>query len=46
MLAKDPTWAENKKASAKRVIELLKFGDSVSVWTVKRWIVAPVLKER
>ena len=46
MLAKDPTWAENKMASAKRVIELLKLGNSVSVWTVKRWIVEPVLKER
>ena len=45
-LADDQTWAENKTASAARVIELLKLGKSVSVWTVKRWIVDPVLKER
>jgi len=46
MLVKNATWADNKTASAKRVIELLKLGDSVSVWTVKRWIVGPILKER
>jgi hypothetical protein len=44
MLKGDPTWAENKTASAKRVIELLKL--DVSVSTVKRRIVDPVLKER
>ncbi len=46
MLDEDAAWAENKTASATRVIELLKLGNSVSVWTVKRWIVAPVLEER
>jgi hypothetical protein len=46
MLDEDATWANNKTASAKRVIELLKLGDSVSVWTIKRWIVIPVLRDR
>lgn len=46
MLDDDRAWAENKTASAERVIELLKLGNNVSVWTIKRWIVAPVLKER
>ena len=44
MLDEDEAWAENKTASATRVIELLKLGNSVSVWTVKRWIVALVWK--
>ena len=46
MLDDHPTWAKDQEASAKRVIELLKLGNSVSVWTVKRWLFAPVRKER
>ena len=44
MLDEDAAWAENKTASATRVIELLKLGNSASVWTVKRLIVALVWK--
>jgi hypothetical protein len=44
MLNENPKWTKSQEASAKRLIEVL--GNRVSWWTVKRWIVAPVLKER
>ena len=44
MLDEDPKWAESQEASATRVLEMLQLG--VSWWTVRRWIVAPVLKQR
>lgn len=44
MLADDPTWADQKQASAKRVIEKLKF--AVHWRTVERHIIEPVLDER
>jgi hypothetical protein len=44
MLDEDQTWAKNQEASAKHLLDKLKLG--VSWYTVKRWIVAPILKER
>jgi hypothetical protein len=44
ILDKDPTWAGNQEAAAKHLLKVLKLGDRVSWQTVKRRIVAPVLK--
>jgi hypothetical protein len=46
MLEEDRTWANSQEAAAEHLLEKLKLGDRVSWQTVKRRIVAPVLKTR
>lgn len=46
LLDADRTWANSQEAAAKHLLKKLKLGDRVSWQTVKRRIVAPVLKMR
>jgi hypothetical protein len=45
MLAENSAWANDQEASAKRLLELVPFAKTVSWQTVKRRIVAPILKD-
>ena len=46
LLDEDPKWANSQGAAAKYLLKKLKLSDRVSWQTVKRRIVAPVLKTR
>ena len=46
VLDENPKWANSQEAAAEHLLEKLKLGDRVSWQTVKRRIVAPVLKAR